>query len=288
MNRKDRGNLLFSIDLEDVRDQVSNGSIYREGVPENTHRYLEFLQQHNAKATFFVVGNVARKYPSLLKEIIAEGHEIACHSDKHIQIDKQTPEEFLEDVRRNLDSLYTAGAEDVIGYRAPTFSLTEKTQWAYEYLSESGLKYSSSVLPAANPLFGWKEFGRKPKYVQGVYEIPITLHAIPFLRLPLAGGVYFRVIPYPLISYSARYHLNRGSPITTYLHPYDIDTGQERFMHPDLNNKKHLNYLMYVNRSKVLKRLESLLSICKPISYKEYYLSYAKTDQEGQSVISGN
>lgn len=286
MNRKNKGNLLFSIDLEDVRDQVSNGSTYREGVPENTQRYLEFLQQHNTKATFFVVGNVARKYPSLIKEIIADGHEIACHSDKHIQLNEQTPEEFLEDVRRNLDSLYTAGAEDVIGYRAPTFSLTEQTQWAYGCLSESGFKYSSSVLPAANPLFGWKEFGRKPKYVQGVYEIPITLHAIPFLQLPLAGGVYFRVIPYPLINYSARYHLKLGGPITTYLHPYDIDTSQERFMHPDLDNKKYLNYLMYVNRSKVLKKLESLLSISKPISYKEYYLSHAKAGQGRQSVSS--
>ena len=286
MNRKEKGNLLFSIDLEDVRDQVANGGTYREGVPENTQRYLEFLQQHNAKATFFVVGNVARKYPSLIKEIIADGHEIACHSDTHIQINKQTPQEFLEDIRRNLDSLYAAGAEDVIGYRAPTFSLTRQTQWAYECLLESGIRYSSSVLPAANPLYGWKEFGLKPKYVQGIFEIPITLHAVPFLRLPLAGGVYFRVIPYPLINYSARSRIKQGSPITTYLHPYDIDTSQEHFMHPDLNNKKHLNYLMYINRSKVLKKLESLLSICKPTSYKEYYLSHTDTDKGRQSVSS--
>jgi len=278
MKKKNKGRLLFSIDLEDVRDQVPNGSTYREGVPENTQRYLEFLQRHNAKATFFVVGNVARKYPSLLREIITDGHEIASHSDKHIQINKQTPKEFLEDLTRNLDALYTAGAENVIGYRAPTFSLTRQTQWAYERLSESGFKYSSSVLPAANPLFGWKEFGRKPKYVQGIYEIPITLHAIPFLPLPLVGGVYFRVIPYPLINYSARYHLKQGSPITMYLHPYDIDTCQEHFMHPDLDNKKYLNYLMYLNRSKVLKKLESLLNISKPITYKEYYRSHVETD----------
>ncbi len=280
MKKKNKGRLLFSIDLEDVRDQVPNGNTYREGVPENTQRYLEFLQGHNAKATFFVVGNVARKYPSLLKEIITDGHEIAAHSDKHIQINKQTPKEFLEDLTRNLDALYTAGAENVIGYRAPTFSLTRQTQWAYERLSESGFKYSSSVLPAANPLFGWREFGRKPKYVQGIYEIPITLHVIPFLPLPLVGGVYFRVIPYPLINYSARYYLKQGSPIAMYLHPYDIDTCQEHFMHPDLDNKKHLNYLMYLNRSKVLKKLESLLNISKPITYKEYYRSHVETDQE--------
>ena len=274
MKNETSSDLLFSIDLEDVRDQVDDGSKYREGVPGNTVRYLEFLQGKNASATFFVVGNVARKYPSLINEIISEGHEISCHSDKHIQINKQTPEEFVEDIRRNLDSLYSAGAKDVIGYRAPTFSLTATTQWAYRCLHEAGLKYSSSVLPAANPLYGWKEFGHVPKSVEGILEVPITLHTIPFLRVPMAGGVYFRLIPYIFIYYSARQHMKKGTPITTYLHPYDIDTGQERFMHPDLDNKNYLNYLMYINRSKVFARLEKLVHLCKPISYREFYLSH--------------
>lgn len=281
MNRNDRGNILFSIDLEDVRDQVKNGSSYREAVPENTQRYLKFLQAQNAQSTFFVVGNVARKYPSLIKEIVSEGHEIACHSDMHVQINKQTRWQYLEDLKRNLDSLHVAGAEGVIGYRAPTFSLTEQTKWAYECLRDTGFKYSSSVLPASNPLYGWKEFGCKPRFVQGIYEIPVTLHALPLLRLPLAGGVYFRVIPYPLIQYSARYHLKQGSPITMYLHPYDIDVQQEHFMHPDLDGKKHLNFLMYLSRSRVLDKLEKLFRLSNTISYKEFYLNHAGSDTEG-------
>lgn len=265
--------LLFSIDLEDVRDQVSDGNKYREAVPQNTHQYLEFLQARNASGTFFVVGNIARKYPSLINDIVSEGHEIACHSDTHIQIDKQTPEEFAYDLKRNLESLNAAGAQDIIGYRAPTFSLTAKTQWAYDYLREAGLKYSSSVLPAANPLYGWKEFGDKPRFVQGVLEIPITLHTVPLIRVPIAGGVYFRVLPFMLINYSARRHVKIGNPITSYLHPYDIDTQQEHFMHPDLDNKKHLNYLMYINRSRVFKKLNKLADLCKPVSYRNFYLS---------------
>lgn len=274
MKKNNRGSLLFSIDLEDVRDQVEQGSHYREGVPSNTHRYLEFLHAKAIKATFFVVGNVARKYPALINEIISEGHEIACHSDNHRQLDKQTNQEFVTDLSRNLEALYAAGADQVTGYRAPTFSLTERTKWAYKYLQEAGFKYSSSVLPAANPLYGWSEFGEKPKYIEGLLEIPITLHAIPFLRIPLAGGVYFRVIPYLLIEYSVRKHIKNGIPITTYLHPYDIDTQQERFMHPDLDNNKYLNYLMYINRKKVFKKLTRLTDLCEPISYGEFYRSY--------------
>ena len=258
-----RSKLLFSIDLEDVRDQVDDGYKYREAVPNNTHQFLDFLQSRNARATFFVVGNVARKYPSLINEILSEGHEIACHSDTHIQIDKQTPDEFANDLKRNLESLNAAGAGDVIGYRAPTFSLTAKTQWAYNYLHAAGIKYSSSVLPAANPLYGWKEFGDKPRFVHHVFEIPITLHASPLLRVPMAGGVYFRVFPFMLINYSARRHMKNNNPITTYLHPYDIDTQQEHFMHPDLDNKKHLNYLMYINRSKVFEKLNRLADLCQ-------------------------
>jgi len=279
MKNNNSSDLLLSIDLEDVRDQVDDGSQYKEGVPGNTHQYLEFLQRKNACATFFVVGNVARKYPSLINEIISEGHEIACHSDQHIQINKQTPEEFTADIKRNLASLCDAGAKDVLGFRAPTFSLTESTQWAYKILRKAGLKYSSSVLPAANPLYGWKEFGEDPKPVDGILEIPITLHTIPFLRVPMAGGVYFRIIPSMLINYSARQHMRNGTPITTYLHPYDIDTGQERFMHPDLDNKSYLNYLMYVNRSGVFSKLEKLIELCEPTTYKEFYLSVAGNEQ---------
>jgi len=284
MSKKIISQLLLSIDLEDVRDHVDKGSEYREAVPDNTRKYLEYLQSRKAKATFFVVGNVARKYPSLITEITSEGHEIACHSDGHIQLDKQTEKEFTEDINRNIESLYSAGATEIIGYRAPTFSLTESTKWVYAKLLQAGIKYSSSVLPASNPLYGWKEFGQKPKYVEGILEIPMTLHAIPYLNVPLAGGVYFRVLPSILINYSVRQHIKKGNPVTTYFHPYDIDTRQERFMHPDLGNKRILNYLMYINRSKVFSKLDRLTDLCQPVSYKEYFLSLCDDEQSHVAV----
>lgn len=275
-----KGTLLFSIDLEDVRDQVPNGQRFRSAVPANTERYLKFLQEEHASGTFFVVGNVARKYPSLLKEISDEGHELACHSDRHVQLDRQSESEFVADLERNLEAMHSAGARDVIGYRAPTFSLTEQTRWAYRHLARYGFKYSSSVLPAANPLYGWQDFGARPRYVDGIFEIPITLHASPLPRVPVAGGVYLRVIPYPFIRYSVKRRVTEGYPVTTYLHPYDIDTQQERFMHPDLDDRRHLNYLMYINRSRVLGKLASLFKACSAMTYREYYRQHAATVEE--------
>ncbi|MFC1665996.1 polysaccharide deacetylase family protein [Pseudomonadota bacterium] len=274
MKSLNKGTLLFSIDLEDVRDQVEDGHQYKERVPENTHKYLDFLRQYGVRGTFFVVGETARKYPGLIAEIVAEGHEIACHSDCHIQLDKQTSESFYREIRRNLDALYDAGATEIIGYRAPTFSVTEQTRWVYKILAEVGLKYSSSVLPAKNPLYGWPEFGYEPRTIDAILEIPISVHRFPMPRLPVVGGVYFRIIPFVLTRYSVNRYTRANRPLLTYLHPYDIDVEQEYFMHPDIDNKRHLNWLMHFNRSNTIPKLEKLVELCGFQAYDDYYRAY--------------
>jgi peptidoglycan/xylan/chitin deacetylase (PgdA/CDA1 family) len=182
--------LLLSVDLEDVRDWVRDGHRYREAVPVNTRRYLEAFDRWQVRATFFIVGRVARRYPELVAEIAAAGHELACHGDMHLQLDKLSPESFRSDLLANLDSLAHAGGDSIRGFRAPTFSLVPRTSWAHGVLAELGFTYSSSVLPARNPLYGWPEFGegvRRP--VDGLWELPITLHHLPGLHVPMAGGV---------------------------------------------------------------------------------------------------
>jgi polysaccharide deacetylase family protein (PEP-CTERM system associated) len=251
--------LLLSVDLEDVRDWVKNGSTYREAVPPNTRRYLEQFSEWGVKATFFIVGTVARRYPALIKEIADAGHEIACHGNRHHQIDKLSRQEFRLDLQENLEALRSCGVKEIYGYRAPTFSLTEQTSWAHAVLADLGFTYSSSVLPAKNPLYGWPEFGKSIRKVAGgLLEIPITLHSILGFSVPVAGGVYFRVLPFFLIRWVVCNNVKMSHPVTTYFHPYDIDVSQERFMHPDLKEKQHLNILMYIGRNKVLKRLDKL------------------------------
>jgi polysaccharide deacetylase family protein (PEP-CTERM system associated) len=249
---------LFSIDLEDVRTMIPGGDRHRPRVPEMTGRYLEFLRTHRARCTFFTVGQTAREYPSLIREIAAEGHELACHTDTHKPLTELDRASFRDDLIRNRDALAVGGTE-VVGFRAPTFSLVERTSWAHEVLADLGFRYSSSVIPAKNPLFGWPEFGSAPRAVSGVMEIPVNIRAST-PRVPFGGGVYFRVLPRLMIESSFRAAAAANQPVVGYLHPYDIDTEQERFMHPGLDGSRFYNRLMYVGRGGVFARLSRLMN----------------------------
>ncbi len=239
---------------------IPDGDRFAERVPANVARYLEFLQRHGAHCTFFTVGDIARRYPSLIREIVAAGHEIACHSSDHVPLDRHTRESFREDLERCLEDLSRAGAKQVIGYRAPIASMTHETSWAYEILRKLGFTYSTSVIAARNPLYGWPSFGPdRARMVDGIWELPVSLSRLPMLNVPFVGGVYFRTLPLPLIDYLFRKRLSSGDPVTGYIHPYDIDTEQERFMHPWINESRFLNWLLYRNRGDVFRRLQKLL-----------------------------
>jgi peptidoglycan/xylan/chitin deacetylase (PgdA/CDA1 family) len=166
---------LFSIDLEDVRSNVKEGYKYKDRVEENTVVFLDWMQRRNVKCTFFVVGKIAEIYPNLIKRIIDQGHEIACHSYAHQPIINLGIENFKSDLIKNIEVLEKAGAKNIIGYRAPTFSLTQQVNWVYKILDEHGIKYSSSVLPAKSPLFGWESFGTEIKIVDNIIEMPMSV-----------------------------------------------------------------------------------------------------------------
>lgn len=263
---------LFSVDLEDVRSMIPNGYSYKERVPELTKIFLEFLKVNKSKATFFVVGEIVEQYPDLIKEIIDCGHEIACHTYTHKHLTELGIEGFKQDIEHFMDALNKVGIHDVIGFRAPTFSLVQESSWAYKVLASYGFKYSSSVLPAANPLFGWEGFGKNPKWMDEILEIPMAIGSFLGKKLPFSGGVYLRILPFVLTKNQFAKYSNAELAIPSYIHPYDIDTKQERFMHPHLDNSKLLNHLMYVNRSKVMKRLQKIVDQGFRITtYKDYY-----------------
>jgi polysaccharide deacetylase family protein (PEP-CTERM system associated) len=266
-----KGVFLFSVDLEDIRFLMEDGLRRPERVPDNVHGYLDWLKSHDFRCTFFVVGDVAEAYPSLIREIFEKGHEIACHGYRHIPLDQQTPDQFRNLLEASRNALTRAGAKSIQGFRAPIFSLTEKTAWAYEVLKDVGFTYSSSVLPAKNPFYGWPEFGPRPKMINGIFEIPMTIRRFGPYRVPAAGGVYFRVLPALFIRRSVNKFLGADRPLIGYFHPYDIDTEQERFMHPEINDSRFYNFLMYYNRKNVFKRLDAIVrrgfTICP---YAEY------------------
>jgi polysaccharide deacetylase family protein (PEP-CTERM system associated) len=252
---------LLGFDLEDVRSMVPGGSAYREAVPRTTGLFLDLLARHDMRVTFFVVGDVARRYPGLIREIADRGHELACHSSDHLPLDRHGRASFRSDLERNRDDLLRAGAPLPLGFRAPIFSLTPTAGWAYEVLAELGFRYSSSVLPRSHPLYGWESFGEHPVRTDtGVWEIPISTNGLGRLGIPFAGGIYFRVLPLAIVRELFRRRRSRGAAVVGYLHPYDLDVEQERFAHPGLGDRRWMNALMYVHRGRVLPRLTRLLA----------------------------
>lgn len=249
---------LFSVDLEDPRSSLPDGERYPERVPANVERLLEFLRGRRARCTFFTVGDVARRYPSLVAEIAAEGHEVACHSSDHVPLERLGRSGLRDDLERNRDDLARAGAGPLEGFRAPLFSLTPATRWAHDVLAELGFAYSSSVLPARGPHYGWAGYGTHCRREHGVWEIPITVGGWP-LRLPFGGGVCFRALPAALVSVLFRRTLASGRPVVGYFHPYDVDADRERHAHPCVNGNPLHEWLMYRNRDRVLPRLRGLL-----------------------------
>lgn len=250
---------LFSVDLEDVRDGVANGGQYRDRVVENTERFLDFLSVRQIKTTFFTVGTVAKRHPLLIKSIVAEGHEIACHTFNHTPLTERNSASFREDMIRNIDALHDAGASDIVGFRAPIYSLTADIPWVYDVLEDLHFVYSSSVLPAKHPLFGWPGFGESWKKIGGILEIPMTL--FPFPRVPAGGGIYFRVCPRRLLKAWFRHQKSKQRSITGYFHPFDIDIEQEHFMHAGINNNRVYNWLMYYGRKSVFEKLDEILDL---------------------------
>jgi polysaccharide deacetylase family protein (PEP-CTERM system associated) len=246
---------LFSVDVEDPHLDAAGRGSSPPRVPALVEAYLSLLRSHGGSGTFFFVGRVARRHPELVARVIAEGHEAGCHSDAHIPLDRQDAATFRDDVRRNRDAVRTAGAREVNGYRAPCFSMTERTAHCYAILAELGFSYSSSVLPARRPLCGWPGFGKQPKLVDGILEMPVTLLPSRLFPVPLGGG-YFRLLPRPLLRRALVRLQRQGQPVLSYCHPYDIDPTDGR-THPAFARWSAKGVALRTNRAAVLPRLEA-------------------------------
>jgi polysaccharide deacetylase family protein (PEP-CTERM system associated) len=263
--------LLFSVDLEEFYPATPGSDARSTALPELVAHYLELLRRHDARCTFFVVGGVASRYPELLRTIAADGHELGCHGAFHRTLDEFTPEGFAADLRANREAVEAAAGGRVAGFRAPLLSLTGDTAWAHEVLAAEGFTYSSSVLPAPNPLYGWAEFGPAPRRTGGILEIPVTLARLPVAgALPLFCGTYFRVFPWPAVRRQIP-RLDPSRPLVCYFHPYDIDHRQPLTMHAGVRGSRVMNRLLFLRRRSLLRRLAALLEACpSTATYREY------------------
>jgi polysaccharide deacetylase family protein (PEP-CTERM system associated) len=235
---------------------------------KSTKRILDLLEKHGARATFFVLGWIAERLPELVREIEGRGHEIATHGYSHLLLTEITPREFEEDLDRALEIISRCGVkQEVIGFRAPSFTIVEKTRgWALPMLERYGLKYDSSIFPIGfHPDYGVADAPLTPyKITERLYEFPLSCIEMFGRRFPFSGGAYFRLFPY---SYT-KFCINRcnaiGRPAIFYLHPWEIDHEQPRIDLPPVKRLRH-----YHNLDKTEKRLDALLSDFKFTTIKE-------------------
>ncbi len=229
-------------------------------VEPNTERLLEILADTGVRATFFVLGWVARRYPELVRRIAADAHEVACHGDMHELCFEQGESRFEQDLRRAKAALEDVIGGEVAGYRAPGFSITSETPWAFEVIGRVGFRYDSSIFPARRIHGGAPGAPREPYSISlkagtSLAEFPITVGELGPLRIAFAGGGYLRLFPYPIVRRGIRHFNAAGRPACVYLHPREIDPG-----HPRIEMGVARRFRSYVNLHTTERKLRRLCS----------------------------
>jgi polysaccharide deacetylase family protein (PEP-CTERM system associated) len=229
-------------------------------VEENIDRVLALLHDHTVHATFFTVGEIAEQHPAMLRRIAAEGHEVACHSYRHELVFRQNAEEFRIDIRRAKGVLEDITGVEVVGYRAPNYSIYSDQPWAYDILLEEGFRYDSSIYPIIHDRYGQVNAPRFPYEIRKneglvLIEFPIGTMRICGVNFPIGGGGYFRLLPEVLIRCGIqRVNAKERHPIMFYFHPWELDPDQPRPPMPWQHRFRH-----YVGIEKQEAKLSRLL-----------------------------
>ena len=233
---------------------------YRLRVEDNTHRILDLFDEFSVKGTFFILGWVAERAPELVKQISSRGHEVACHGYSHQLVYNQAQGVFREETFRAKQILEEITQTSVRGYRAASYSITEKSLWALDVLVEAGFEYDSSIFPVIHDRYGIpnaREYPHLLKTISGNYitEFPLSTAKLFIWRLPVAGGGYFRLYPYVLTKAGLSQINRKHHPFIFYLHPWELDPDQPRISASWLSRFRHYN-----NLDKCETRLRNLLS----------------------------
>ena len=258
----------LTVDVEDYYQvEAFSGTVDRANwggfesrVERNTGNILDLFDQYEVKATFFVLGCVAKKSPSIVREIAARGHEIASHGMSHKLIYTQAPDVFQQETRESKQLLEDQCQQPVIGYRAATYSITGKSLWALDILHEEGFKYDSSIFPMQHDLYGIPDAEGLPHELKtpngnSLVEFPISLASFGRVKIPVAGGGYFRLFPYAITRWGLERINKESRPFVFYLHPWEIDPAQPRIEGAPLKSR----FRHYLNLSRCEARLKLLL-----------------------------
>ncbi|RZM05320.1 MAG: DUF3473 domain-containing protein [Sphingomonas sp.] len=256
----------MSVDVEDwfqvgAFERVINRADWdglESRVEANTDAVLDLFAGAGVVATFFTLGWVAHRFPALIGRIAAAGHEIASHGWDHARVHTMDAAAFRADLARARTALEDAGGQRVIGYRAPSFSIDQRTPWAHAVLAEEGYRYSSSVAPLAHDHYGWRgapRYGFRPLADAELVEVPVSVAEWRGRRLATGGG-FFRLLPGVIADLSVRQANRDGQPGMFYFHPWEIDPGQPRVANAPLRSR-----LRHYSRLGAMRgKLEALLA----------------------------
>jgi polysaccharide deacetylase family protein (PEP-CTERM system associated) len=272
---------ILTVDVEDYfqveafAGQVSRDEWdkYPTRVVANCEHILDIFDRYQAKATFFVLGWVADRFPAIVRRIHERGHELACHSFWHRRVDSLTPQEFRADTRAACDAIEQAASVRVRGYRAPTWSITRNSRWALDILAEEGFAYDSSIYPIHHDLYGIPGAERYP-YIQvcgggrSLLEFPPATARIAGMNFPAAGGGYLRIFPLAYTFWTFRQFEKAQSPLVLYVHPWEIDAEQPRIAARLKSRFRH-----YTNLRRTRSRLERILQRHRFESFSDYVKS---------------
>jgi polysaccharide deacetylase family protein (PEP-CTERM system associated) len=263
----------LTIDVEDYwsilqRDWLSIPDAKpTDAVLKNTRWCLQTLNDYNTKATFFILGEVAQSFPELIKEIAEAGHEIAVHGFYHRQIFKLSHEEFQKEVGDAKKLLEDLSGQEVIGHRAPAFSINKDTHWALEVLAKLNYKYDSSISPMAGKRYGWPSFKKTIHKMllpngQSIIEVPMSTISLGIKELGVGGG-YMRHLPYIYTKWAIS-HIQKKCPAIVYMHPHEIDTETQtlKVNYLSKHGKKaaiRFHWMQMRNRNTVPQKLHNIL-----------------------------
>lgn len=259
----------LSVDLEDYYQVEAFASqISRSEWPslpsrirQNTARTLALLERTGCRATFFVLGWLAEREPELIRELVDAGHEIACHSHLHRRLQTLKPSEFRQDLRRSRNAIEDASGTKVIGFRAPTFSITKQSLWALDILAEEGFEYDSSIFPIRHDSYGIPDAPRSAHEIQlpsgqTIWEIPPSTVRMGRMNVPFGGGGYLRLMPMFFTRWAIEtVHRRDRQPIIVYFHPWELDPEQPRMKGSWKSQLRH-----YRGLDKTEARLDEILS----------------------------
>lgn len=229
-------------------------------VVPNTHRLLELFDAHNVRATFFILGWVAQRYPSLVRKIAAAGHELASHGQNHQLVYLLTRSQFRDDVRRAKSTIEDIAGVTVGGYRAPSFSIVNTSLWALDVLIEEGHTYDASIFPIRHDRYGIADAPRSAHLIQrpagSIVEMPSSTVRVGASNYPIAGGGYFRLFPYA----ATKWGINRVNtvdrePVVLYIHPWEVDPEQPRLPSSRLTEWRH-----HVGMHSTIDKLRSVMT----------------------------